>query len=454
MNPERAYNLHTDWVRAALRSGTSHQRWFSERMLSGCTPLGRTAAGLFRQFGSDDDSMNSLRAFGPVVDVAVLVDDHPSTPATSPGTSPDIETGVEEQGSSDPSVYPAEEPEPLPGSLAAQLIAVHDDVYLRTTPDLLGRAPTYYVTADMVTVMEVAAGAFDASDRMPSLPTPSGFVVLARPVVVPDDDGDQLIHALAWTSWGQARTASNTIGTVGEVWSFTTRTEDHDPKVQMAREQWDSATAWRKDPDLLPVYADRFITGGAIGALREDLDEVAARQYARRWVAERSLARPDRDNIDPEWFEALLAAGQERARRDLQRRRAQPGVTPRMVGRTQPYLAALILLLTQQITTADNVEAPTDAVRRAHKVRPARPSQVTVVDVRHRPRGASGDTEPEGADEHVARRPLDHRHLVGSHWKWQPHGPQRSLRRRIFVAGYVRGPEDKPLRVTPRVTRL
>lgn len=446
MNPEKAYNLHTDWARAALRTGSSHQRWFSERMRSGCTPLGRTAAGLFRQFGSDDDSMNSLRAFGPVVEVAVLLDDSPSTAAPA--------ANLDSEWTGDPSVYPAEQPEPQVGSLAAQLIAVHEAVYQRTTPDLLAKAPTYYVTADMVTVMEVAADAFDTTDRMPALPTPHGFVVLARPIVVPDDDGDQLIHALAWTSWAQARTASNTVGTVGEVWSFTARAHEEDPKVEMARTQWDSTTAWRKDAELLPMYGDRFITGGAIGALQEDLDEVAARQYARRWVSERSLARPDRDNIDPEWFEALLDAGQERARRDLLRRRAVPGATKRMVGRTQPYLAALILLLTQQITTADRVDPPTDAVRRAHKVRPSRPSQVTVVDVRHRVRGVASEGPTESTDPEATRRPLDHRHLVGSHWKWQPHGPERSLRRRIFVAGYVRGPEDKPLRVNPRVTRL
>lgn len=442
MNPEKAYNLRTDWARSALRSGTSHHRWFSERMRSGCTPLGRTAAGLFRQFGSDDDSVESLRAFGPVVDVAICVDVADVAP---PATATDVP---------DPAVYPLEQPSPAAGSLASQIIAVQEEVYVRATPDLLAKAPTYYVTADMVTVMEVAANAFDESDRMPALPTSGGFVVLARPLRVPDDHGNQLVHALAWTSWGQARTATGWQGTVGEVWSFTSRADTADDMVQTARGQWDSATAWRKDADLLPLYADRFITGGKVGALQEDLDEVAARQFARRWIGERARAQADVNNLDPQWFQRLPDAGQARADRDLSRRRALPGAHPQMVGRTQPYLAAFILLLTQQITTADTVTPPADAVHRARKVRPTRPTQVTVVDVRHRQHAPAADaaTSPDG--QAGARKPLDHRHLVGSHWRWQPHGPERSLRKRIFVAGYVRGPEDKPLRVTPQVTRL
>lgn len=436
MNPEKAYEAHTDWARAALRPGTSHHRWFQSRLRSGCTPLGD--GGSFRQFMGGDDSIESMRAFGPTVEVSMIVKDNPEG-SHPPRMSTDV--------------YTPEPPAPAAGSLATRIIAAREEVYTQATPTMLASAPTYYVTADMVTVLEVAAAAFDDTDRMPSLPCSSGFVMLARPLVVPDDRGDQLVHAFAWTTWGKALTLFGTPGQVGEVWSFASRADRDDPMVVEARHEWDSATAWRRDPDLLPLYGDRFITGGRVGGLRDDLAHVQAVQQARRWLFDQSRKFHNDPDSFSDQFEPLLQRAQGRIERDLQRLRAEHG--DRQVGRMQPYLAAFVLLLTQQITAAEPVSPPADAVRRAHKVRPPRPSTVTVVDVRHRHRdpdqsGTRGLVSADG----VSRRALDHRHLVGSHWKWQPWGPERSLRRRIFVAGYVRGPEDKPLKVTPRVTRL
>jgi hypothetical protein len=40
-----------------------------------------------------------------------------------------------------------------------------------------------------------------------------------------------------------------------------------------------------------------------------------------------------------------------------------------------------------------------------------------------------------------------HRWLVRGHWRLQPYGPQRSLRRPTWIDPYVKGPEDKPLDV-------
>jgi hypothetical protein len=44
-----------------------------------------------------------------------------------------------------------------------------------------------------------------------------------------------------------------------------------------------------------------------------------------------------------------------------------------------------------------------------------------------------------------------HRWMVRGHWRLQPHGPKRSLRRTIWIDPYVKGPEDKPLDVRPTV---
>jgi len=46
-----------------------------------------------------------------------------------------------------------------------------------------------------------------------------------------------------------------------------------------------------------------------------------------------------------------------------------------------------------------------------------------------------------------------HRWLVRGHWRQQPHGFNRKLRRLKWIDPYVKGPEDKPLDIRPTVWR-
>ena len=59
--------------------------------------------------------------------------------------------------------------------------------------------------------------------------------------------------------------------------------------------------------------------------------------------------------------------------------------------------------------------------------------------------GTEDDSPPEERDEH-GRVDWSCRWLVRPHFRSQPYGPGRSLRRTILVGPYVKGPEDKPLR--------
>lgn len=43
--------------------------------------------------------------------------------------------------------------------------------------------------------------------------------------------------------------------------------------------------------------------------------------------------------------------------------------------------------------------------------------------------------------------------MVSGHWKHQAYGPQRSLRKNIWVSPYWRGPEDAPILVKPKVLK-
>jgi hypothetical protein len=38
-----------------------------------------------------------------------------------------------------------------------------------------------------------------------------------------------------------------------------------------------------------------------------------------------------------------------------------------------------------------------------------------------------------------------HRWMVDGHWRNQPHGPNHSLRKLTWIAGHIKGPDDKPL---------
>lgn len=466
MNPEEAYRAQTNWARAAGKEGSNHQRWFTEQAKRHCTPLTpmlaereevRSTSGqqarepmLARQILSGSDGPDGMWAMGPVVETNLILDWEMHTDRSP--TSPLVDEPTD--------VYEPEPDVPAAGSVHAQALVIPEKIYTDGSRAMLGAGDTFYVTADMVSVMEVAAAAFDQFDQMPRLPAPCGFVVLARPIEVPDFDGVQSVYAFGWTSWGTVVTTLGQNGMTGEVWSFSSRKRPADfHGIEVARAEWSSKTAWRNDPDLLPVYADRFITGDRIGPIVEDIavtegHQSASAQVRERWRLARETTGDDMIPTPEEWEDHLTGA---RALIDQEVARArQRNGGPKMVGRMQPYLAAFILLLTQKITAPiTRTVEPSDA-RLAATIAPRRSSSVTVVDVRAAARRAAQGEDPDGEAGGVGRhrRPLDHRHLVGAHWKWQPYGKERSLRRRILVTGYVRGPEDKPLRVTPRVTRL
>lgn len=95
------------------------------------------------------------------------------------------------------------------------------------------------------------------------------------------------------------------------------------------------------------------------------------------------------------------------------------------------------------------VTATTVATQRISvgKKRKARNYDVSVIDIRPPVRRHS---IPNGSDP-VER---DHRWTVRPHWRNQACGPERSLRRRIWIDGYIAGPEDKPLKYRPKVNVL
>lgn len=57
-------------------------------------------------------------------------------------------------------------------------------------------------------------------------------------------------------------------------------------------------------------------------------------------------------------------------------------------------------------------------------------------------------------DRQRAAREYHHQWYVKGHWKMQPYGPKRSLRRPLYINPYIAGPSDKPLLDQKKVYKL
>lgn len=110
-------------------------------------------------------------------------------------------------------------------------------------------------------------------------------------------------------------------------------------------------------------------------------------------------------------------------------------------------LAAAWLLMGQPTLVDTSTERPDRAVRKAY-ARQGRPDpEVTLVDLRRQyvPQGRDG-----GEGEQGGRR-YRHRWVVSGHWRDQPYGPERSLRRKTWIPAYIKGPDGAPMLTSEKV---
>jgi hypothetical protein len=99
---------------------------------------------------------------------------------------------------------------------------------------------------------------------------------------------------------------------------------------------------------------------------------------------------------------------------------------------------------------ATETVAPVDKkVERAYRRAGQKPPEVKVIDLRRH--AAAAQRAAEAAEE---RRRVGVRFMVRGHWKRQAYGPKRGLRRQIYVAPFMKGPDGAPLKVTTPVVRV
>jgi hypothetical protein len=409
MNADISYEQHTDLVRALRRSGSPERAWFDDYHATlGLHPLSQEPQELFAL--GDFTVVSEQARSGQGVHTSLIVGYTPDPPK-EPGD--DQVAGV-----LDPQALRSPQPQ---ADVPAQL-AFPRNILTEVAVAGLAAAPTLYVTPDMVAVLEHAAGVLDDTDVMPYSPSfPSGFAVLARPLRLPYGDGtEQVVHAFGWDTLGQVQTPFGQAGHGGLVWQFADRTlAPQDRGVLRAQGHYSSRRAWADAPRLTLNVVDQYVTGAPVGRTTQSPADV--------------------ETIRQRLLDAL----------DAPERTERPVTVPKeAMGRFQPYLAALLLLLDQQITQVRQESANEHARKRARRAGRQQPG-VTIVDLA--PRHSDPTDEPETGER---GHRYTTRHLVGGYWRWQPYGPGRRLRRRIYVADYVRGPEDAPLIIKPRVHRV
>jgi len=109
------------------------------------------------------------------------------------------------------------------------------------------------------------------------------------------------------------------------------------------------------------------------------------------------------------------------------------------------WLAALWSIAAQERYVTCGFDPGSRAERR-RSLRAATPADIKIVRLRSTRQSAasSGSAASQPAN-------YSHRFLVAGHWKMQPFGPQRKLRRPVYIDEYIKGPEGSPLVVKETV---
>jgi hypothetical protein len=112
---------------------------------------------------------------------------------------------------------------------------------------------------------------------------------------------------------------------------------------------------------------------------------------------------------------------------------------------------ALILMLRQPAEVVEITKRESANKKQLKRLKTKKtPSEVTVIDVRHKYRYT-------GTTESASEKEYSRRWLVIGHWRWQPYKDAETrdwAKKRIWIAPYIKGPDDKPFVATKRIHAL
>jgi len=263
----------------------------------------------------------------------------------------------------------------------------------------------FRVSADMTELIRHAAALLDDTDRWSTslLPTEAGFVRFDAPLPILDARGNEmLIHVI---TWGPAELSiPNT--SVNEEATFI--------------------TMWN-DLDVQPDHYSREM-------LRDH--GLMLRKIAGRWSFIGGELITEGQRMGPALIDPSTLGSRD-----------EEVSTP--FTNNHRLIMAMCMLMDQTIVEK-SAERPNVHARRRAKERKMSQSDITVVTLR---RAYRKDNGPQSVARETNRE-WHHRWVVRGHWRWARVGQGRREIRRVWVAGHVKGPEDKPLKITKKVYDL
>lgn len=263
-------------------------------------------------------------------------------------------------------------------------------------------AQLVYVTADLVDVVMQAAAAVpdDLTLTLEDLPAPSGLVVLEKPIYGTDAGTERPGEPVRTDAimWGTA-------------------------KLPPADIDW-------MMPDI--AYSVDSLTIGSIRWVAPDHDDI----LATSWPADAlplwaPMGRSDWPYNTPVQY---------RHRHDI------PDVSLASMVEDRQFMAALFAVLNQRRLIEQTTLTPSRQQRRQAARKGNRHPDVVVVHLRRQEY-----TPTEGHDD---GRTISVRFPVRPHFRRQPYGPGRKLRRIVLVPGHWKGPDGAPVKHAERVWSL
>lgn len=299
--------------------------------------------------------------------------------------------------------------------------------WAESMPTILKMAEAYHVTDDMLELANWAGHMLpdDVALEHDMVPTDFGFLMFEKGMRLPEVWGrETYCHAIAWrvTNVATAHIDLRKRGYQAVNQEITGRGLEITTFVDI-RDARDEVTRMILEKVPMESLLD-------IGHLQ--VSGVTALQFGD--------PQPPTENT-PEWYE-------EQEKTAARHPEAVEMLT------TVPYaenwlrtVIAIFELMNQTVTDVGHEDADRKTARRMHRMN--LPTRVTVIRLR---RSAGVRREGESLVE------WQHRWVVRGHWRNQPIGPRvpgaERETKRIWIAPYVKGPEDKPFVVSDKVYDL
>ena len=286
------------------------------------------------------------------------------------------------------------------------------------TPTALQVGSAYYVEPDMTDLVIGASLGLDETDtfRYDELPTECGFAYFEKPLILKNVRGvNLLVNGLLWFSASMYDKQSDQIkhGTILMLLN------DHDTT-----------------PDDI---AKRIMQGE-----RTILDYQIYRVNMGRWGL---------IGFEMMWNGMEIGPAMTEASKEKHAQMISEGQIPESCTNIRRQIHSFWLMLGQTVTHVREEEAPRPYARRARRMK--LPERVTVIRLRRHER--KGDGVGETAVE------WSHKWWSRGHWAWRHCSEQHPIAEpdgkggwhvRVYVRGSIKGPADKPLKITSKIYAL